>query len=63
MAKFEYTSSGDGFYQYNKMKRESQIVRLSLSYKINNYRQKTRQNGQNINEVEYDNDNTETDMY
>ncbi len=62
MAKFEFTSSGDGFNQYMKMRRESQIVRLSLSYKINNYRQKTRrQNGQDINEVEYN--NTETDMY
>ena len=55
MAKFEYTSSGEGFYQYRKMKRESQIISLSASYKINNYRQKMRrENGQNINEVEFD---------
>ncbi|MBN2214371.1 MAG: TonB-dependent receptor [Bacteroidales bacterium] len=56
MAKFEDISSGEGFYQYHKRKRESQIVRLSVSYKINNYRQRERrQNGQDINEVEYDN--------
>jgi len=55
MAKFEFTSSGDGFYQYNKMKRQAQIVTFSASYKINNYRQKMRrENGQNINEVEFD---------
>jgi outer membrane receptor protein involved in Fe transport len=62
MAKFEFTSAGDGFYQYNKMKREAQIVTFSASYKINNYRQKMRrENGQNINEVEYD--NSEGDMF
>ena len=55
MAKFEFTSSGDGFYQYAKMKREAQIVTFSASYKINNYRQKTRrENGQNVNEMEFD---------
>ncbi len=56
MAKFEFTSSGEDFYQFNKMKRESQIISLSASYKINNYRQRMRrENGQDINEVEFDN--------
>ncbi|HJX72227.1 MAG TPA: outer membrane beta-barrel family protein, partial [Bacteroidales bacterium] len=62
MAKFEFTSAGDGFYQYDKMMRESQIVTLSASYKINNYRQKIqRENGQNVNEVEFE--NGDADMF
>ncbi|MBE9480168.1 MAG: TonB-dependent receptor [Bacteroidetes bacterium] len=36
--KFDYITSGEGFYSCNNFKRESQIVTLSLSYRINNYK-------------------------
>ncbi|MBN2611646.1 MAG: TonB-dependent receptor [Bacteroidales bacterium] len=56
-AKFEFTSEGEGFSQYTRMKRQAQIVTFSVSYKINNYKQKERNvngNGQNTNEMEFD---------
>lgn len=61
-AKFEFTSAGEGFNQYFKRDRESQIIRVSASYKINNYKQKMRrENGQDINEMEFD--SSEGDMF
>jgi outer membrane receptor protein involved in Fe transport len=45
-AKREMTSSGEGFYSYNKFKREAPVVSLSLSYKINNYKQQQQRNGE-----------------
>jgi len=40
--KFEFTSEGSTFYTHNKWKRESPVVTLNLSYRINNYRQVAR---------------------
>jgi hypothetical protein len=39
---FRYTQNGENFQTRNFRDRESQIVLLSLSYKINNYRQDRR---------------------
>ena len=36
--KFDYISSGEEFYSRNYFKKESQIITLSLSYRINNYK-------------------------
>jgi outer membrane receptor protein involved in Fe transport len=36
--KYDYITTGEGFYSCNNFKRESQIVTLSLSYRINNYK-------------------------
>jgi len=36
--KFEYISSSEEFYSRNYFKRESQIITLNLSYRINNYK-------------------------
>ncbi len=50
-AKWESTSSGTGFYSYDVMTHDSQVVMLNLSYRINNYkRQRTsdQQNGGNM---------------
>ncbi|MFO7659202.1 MAG: TonB-dependent receptor [Bacteroidales bacterium] len=53
-AKFEFNSEGEGFSQYNRMKRQAQVVTFSVSYKINNYKQRERnENNQNTNEVEF----------
>ena len=43
-AKYEYTSSGTDFYQYNYFQRESPMVILSLRFNFNNYKNK-RDNG------------------
>jgi outer membrane receptor protein involved in Fe transport len=42
--KREMTTSGEYFYNYNRFLRESPVIQLSFSYKINNYR-KERGNG------------------
>jgi len=42
-ASFKFTNEGPNFYDSMNMKRESQVVTLSLSYRINNYK---KQNGQ-----------------
>lgn len=34
------TSSGTGFYSYDRFQREAPVFMLNLSYKINNYKQK-----------------------
>jgi outer membrane receptor protein involved in Fe transport len=36
---FAFTSEGSTFYTYNRYKRESPVVTLNLTYRINNYRQ------------------------
>ncbi len=54
MSKFEFNSSGEGFSQHNRFNREARVVTFSLSYKINNYKQKNRNAGMNTNEVEFD---------
>lgn len=38
-AKYESTTSGKDFYTHSKMQRESPVIMLNLSYRINNYRQ------------------------
>jgi outer membrane receptor protein involved in Fe transport len=48
-AKMESTSSGDGFYNYSLVKRESPVFMLNVSYRINNYRQQNRQDGMERN--------------
>jgi hypothetical protein len=42
-AKREGSTSGEGFYTYDKFTRESPIFTLSLSLKINNYKNKDRE--------------------
>jgi len=42
-ASFKFTNEGANFYDTMNMKRESQVVMLSLSFRINNYK---KQNGQ-----------------
>ncbi|HYW95236.1 MAG TPA: outer membrane beta-barrel family protein, partial [Bacteroidales bacterium] len=46
-ANFEQTSYGNGFNTYMKFSREPRIVMLSLSYKLNNFRQKRQGNMEN----------------
>ncbi|MCD4746940.1 MAG: TonB-dependent receptor, partial [Bacteroidales bacterium] len=41
--KYDYTTTAEDFYSYNNFKRESQIVTLSLSYRINNYKKEKRE--------------------
>jgi outer membrane receptor protein involved in Fe transport len=41
-AGFAFTSEGPNFYTYNKNKRESPVIMLNLTYRINNYRQAAR---------------------
>jgi outer membrane receptor protein involved in Fe transport len=49
-AKFEFESQGPDFYSKTKFNQRPRIVSLSLSYKINNYRQqRDRNNGDNSN--------------
>jgi outer membrane receptor protein involved in Fe transport len=43
--KREMTSSGEFFYNYDKFTRESPMIQLTFSYKINNYRQEKRSSG------------------
>jgi outer membrane receptor protein involved in Fe transport len=54
-AKFGFESNGPGFYSKSKFDMRSPVFALSVSYKINNYKQKRPQNGENgenRNEVE-----------
>ena len=44
-AKFEFSSEGENFSTYRKFDMNSPIVSLTISYKINNYKQKGRQGG------------------
>lgn len=40
--KFAFTSSGESFYTYNRFKRESPVVTLNVSYRLNNYKSASR---------------------
>jgi hypothetical protein len=46
-AKFGFESSGSNFYSKSKFDLKSPVFSLSLSYKINNYKQKKSANGEN----------------
>jgi outer membrane receptor protein involved in Fe transport len=50
-AKFGFVSSGAGFYNKSSYDMKSPVFSLSLSYKINNYKKKQRNNanGENVN--------------
>ena len=50
--KREYISEGEGFYSKKVRKRESQIVTLNVSYRINNYKKKG--NGKEDMEMNFD---------
>lgn len=47
--KRDFTVENDTFYEHSVMQRESQIVQLSFSYRINNYQVKKNKNGQQEN--------------
>jgi outer membrane receptor protein involved in Fe transport len=53
---FSFTSEGSNFYTYNKFRRESPVVTLNLSYRINNYRQTNRRSSE-------DRDNNDTNGF
>lgn len=55
-SKFKMESSGVNFYSRNEMQRQAQVFSVSVSYKINNYKQKNRMiNGEEgVNESEFD---------
>ena len=43
--KRESTSSGPGFYEYNRFEVDTPLVSLNVSYKFNNYKGKSKRNG------------------
>ena len=51
--KFERTSTGVDFYDVYKRERESQVLTLTLSYKINNFKME-RNGGDGTREMDYD---------
>jgi outer membrane cobalamin receptor len=53
-AKHESTTTGPGFYSYSYHDHEAPVVTLSISYRINNYRDKRERNGRNENGFEED---------
>ena len=52
--KFERTSSGVDFSDRFKRKRESQVVTLTLSYKLNNFKLDRGSNGNGVREMDFD---------
>lgn len=54
-AKHEFTTTGPNFYSYDYFNRESQIVSLNLSWRINNYKTKMDRNGGDSGEPGMDN--------
>ncbi len=48
--KYVYISEGVGFITENERRREAPVITLSLSYKINNYKQKKGERDENGNE-------------
>jgi outer membrane receptor protein involved in Fe transport len=56
--KNSFTSEGSGFYTFNEFKRESPVVMLTLSYRINNYKMQQKRNGdtEEIREMDFDNE-------
>jgi outer membrane receptor protein involved in Fe transport len=56
-AKNSFTSSGSNFYTFNEMRRESPVVMLMLSYRINNYNQSKKNGngaGENTRETDFE---------
>ncbi len=49
---FAFSTSGQDFYIYNKFTRESQVVTLSLTYRLNNIKQS--KNDEEVIEMDYD---------
>jgi outer membrane receptor protein involved in Fe transport len=57
-SKYSSTSTGSNFYTFNEYRRESPMVMLMLSYRINNYKQKKNANGtgeDNMREMDFEN--------
>jgi len=52
--KYEFTSFGKDFSSYTKFTRETQILMLTLSYKINNYQRKREERKGNNGGMEYE---------
>jgi outer membrane receptor protein involved in Fe transport len=48
-AKQEQTTSGEGFYNHSLFRRESPMIMLNVSYRINNYKQQNRQDNMDRN--------------
>jgi outer membrane receptor protein involved in Fe transport len=51
--KFEFTTKSEDLYIHNRFTREPQVVTLSLTYRLDNYRQSKRE--EEVNEMDYDN--------
>ncbi|MEL7587270.1 MAG: TonB-dependent receptor [Prolixibacteraceae bacterium] len=51
--KFEGTTMGPNFKSYNKFEREPRILTLTLSYKINNYKNDRAESGGGANEMDF----------
>jgi outer membrane cobalamin receptor len=51
--KFEFTTTSEGLYTHNIFTREPQIVMLSFTYRLNNYKQQKRD--EEVNEIDFDN--------
>ncbi len=56
-AKFGFESKGPNFYSKSKSDMKSPVISLTLSYKINNYRQQMKKNGENGEGMENGNGN------
>ncbi len=50
----EFTNYGDNYYAFNIFQRETPIVNLTLSYKINNYKQQMNRQNSGLDDVEMD---------
>jgi outer membrane receptor protein involved in Fe transport len=50
--KYHFTASGEGFITENEMRREAPVISLSLSYKINNYKQKRGERDEDMNDMD-----------
>jgi outer membrane receptor protein involved in Fe transport len=54
-AKHSSTSAGSNFYTFQEFRREAPVIMLSLSYRINNYKQTKRTgNGEESGEMDFD---------
>jgi outer membrane cobalamin receptor len=51
--RFEFTTTSEGLYTHNRFTREPQIVVLSFTYRLNNYRQQKRD--EEVNEIDFEN--------
>ncbi len=49
----EFTSMGSQFYSYNQFERESPVVNFTISYKINNYKDRGQKRGNDM-DMEFD---------